>query len=68
MAEGMSPSETALVLTRLIAWSEGKNITGNGGNASAATREYLLWTYAQCLRVVQEPMDVKDIVAWPIPK
>jgi hypothetical protein len=68
MADGMTPNEAALQLMRLIAWSEGKNVKTDGGNARAPSRDWILWTYAQCLKTAQDPQFVKAYLEWPIPK
>jgi hypothetical protein len=68
MSDDATPHGAALVLLRMIAWAEGKNLNTTGGNADAPTRAWILWTYAQCYQTVGYPQSVKEILDWPIPK
>jgi len=69
MPDLVTPQEAALTLFRTIAFAEGKNISvGSITHANAPTREWILWTYAQCLQTVLNPQAAADIVTWPIPK
>jgi hypothetical protein len=68
MADEITPHGAALTLLRIIAFGEGKNLQLSGGNANAPSREWVLWTYAQCLQTVLDPTSVKGISTWPVPK
>ncbi len=68
MADNVTPHAAALSLLHIIAWSEGKALNLNSGNARAPSRDWILWTYAQCLHASLHPHEVKQIASWPIPK
>ena len=67
MTDETTPHGAALSLLRMIATSEGKILDFNSASGGA-TREWLIWTYAQCLQTGLEPQDAKGILEWPIPK
>ena len=59
----------ALGLLRLIAFAEGKNLeAGSLDNSRTPNREWILWTYAQCLHVALEPNTTRLALDWPVPK
>ena len=65
-----TPQGAALELLRLIAFSEKKeiNVSNIGNSSSAPNREWILWTYAQCMEIVGNPTHVKAVCAWDRPK
>jgi hypothetical protein len=67
MADETTPHGAALSILRMIAFSEGKNLNFSSENAGAPTREWLLWTYAQCLQIGVTPKDVSSVLGWPSP-
>jgi hypothetical protein len=68
MTADVTPEGAALTLLQMVAWAEDKTLKTVGGSAGAPSRDWILWTYAQCLQTVKNPMQVQDIAAWPIPK
>jgi len=63
MSNSVTPDDAALNLMNLIAWSESKSLNMGGSNSNAPTREWLLRTYAQCLRVSLDPGTVDKALA-----
>lgn len=55
MAGELTPHGAAMALFNLIAWSEGKSVATNLGNANAPSRDWILMTYGQCLQLATEP-------------
>ncbi len=51
---GHSPEQVAYTLLELIAYAEGKLLSGSP-QGKAPDRKWILETYAECLRVVREP-------------
>ena len=68
MSNEVTPHGAALSLLQYIAWSEGKNLNTGMGNANAPSREWLLWTFAQCLKTSNDPERVTLALSWKIPE
>lgn len=62
MADVINES-VALELVNLIARSEGRRFTPGRSARPVADREWILRTYAQCLRTVQRPASVDKLLA-----
>jgi hypothetical protein len=68
MAQDVTPHGAALALLHNIAWAEGKRLDTTGGNADAPSREWILYTYAQCLETIMYPDRVGVSAKWKIPE
>ena len=68
MADTVSPEGAALALLHMIAAAETKPLSHDNRTGANATREWILWTYAQCLETVRHPNNVQTTTGWPIPK
>lgn len=67
MTDG-TPQQIAYQLLRHIAFVEQRNLDGTTPNFKRVSREWILWTYAQCVQVASDPTTAKATMSWPIPK
>jgi hypothetical protein len=68
MAESASSHDAALALFRWITVVENKTIHGVNNTGTAPSRDWILTTYAQCLRTANDPASYRNVLSMEIPK